>query len=407
MARQERIRYLNVDKSVESKLATLKRSDMPGPHVHIIERFIDEMAMAGLSKHRQSFYLSTLRKIATQLGDAFPEPTRADIEVFVRWVEGEAYSDWTRINYRTTLKRFYKWHLGKDEEYPECVRWVKTRKSSNNGKLPEDLLTPGEVKSLISACMNQRDKAIIGALYDSGCRIGELLQMRIRDFRTDEYGAVFMVDGKTGSRRVRVVGDSIPLVCAWLEVHPGRTNPQSPLWINLQYKDKGEPLQYPAVRKLLTTAGQRAGIKKRIHAHLFRHTRATEMAQNISEAPLENQMGWVHGSGMTRQYVHLSGKDVDRAVLKGAGIDYPDDDNNSTVRHQPRVCTRCECINLHDSQFCRRCGLPQTMDAMKEVDEAKEYAIGGDATDLRAMTDLLTDPKVAKFMQLMKENIVD
>jgi len=39
----------------------------------------------------------------------------------------------------------------------------------------------------------------------------------------------------------------------------------------------------------------RAGIKRRIYPHLFRHTRATILASRVTEGPLEAQMGGYMG----------------------------------------------------------------------------------------------------------------
>nr|WP_201796923.1 tyrosine-type recombinase/integrase [Thermoplasma sp. Kam2015] len=46
--------------------------------------------------------------------------------------------------------------------------------------------------------------------------------------------------------------------------------------------DPGEPMSYASVRKLLKTAAAKAGIKKRIHPHLFRHTMALFLATQIT-----------------------------------------------------------------------------------------------------------------------------
>ena len=47
-------------------------------------------------------------------------------------------------------------------------------------KLPDDILTQEEIRSLISAARTDRDRAFISMLYESGCRIGELLNLHIR-----------------------------------------------------------------------------------------------------------------------------------------------------------------------------------------------------------------------------------
>jgi hypothetical protein len=44
------------------------------------------------------------------------------------------------------------------------------------------------------------------------------------------------------------------------------------------------------------------------------------MANYLTEAQMNAYFGWVQGSGMPSVYVHLSGRDIDDAVLKANGI---------------------------------------------------------------------------------------
>lgn len=57
---------------------------------------------------------------------------------------------------------------------------------------------------MVDATLDARDKALIATLYDSRCRIGELLLMKIRNATFGEYGEVLEVPwgGKTGFRNV-------------------------------------------------------------------------------------------------------------------------------------------------------------------------------------------------------------
>ena len=70
----------------------------------------------------------------------------------------------------------------------------------------------------------------------------------------------------------------------------------------------------------LKKIAKKAKIKKRIHPHLFRHSRCTYMANYLTEAQMNLYFGWIQGSDMPSVYVHLSGRDVDDAVLKANGI---------------------------------------------------------------------------------------
>ncbi len=65
-----------------------------------------------------------------------------------------------------------------------------------NRKLPEEILTEEDIRKMINAAYNTRDKAIVSVLYESGCRVGEFLCMKIKNVQFDRYGAIIVVCGK-------------------------------------------------------------------------------------------------------------------------------------------------------------------------------------------------------------------
>lgn len=73
-------------------------------------------------------------------------------------------------------KRFYRW-LRQTEEYPPEVKWIKPRVADANRKLPEELLTAAEIQEMIQKADIGRDRALIGVLHESGCRVGEIGQL--------------------------------------------------------------------------------------------------------------------------------------------------------------------------------------------------------------------------------------
>jgi site-specific recombinase XerD len=157
--------------------------------------FYRECVLRGYSKARTIKYMDTLERIARELGKPFSQAGKSDIENLIAKVEQRNYSDWTKHDYKVILRMFYKWLRRCD--YPEEVSWIKIKGSSNH-KLPEELLSFDEVLQMVDAADHVRDKAFILTLYESGCRIGELLCMQIKHVQFDNYGAVLLVNGKTG-----------------------------------------------------------------------------------------------------------------------------------------------------------------------------------------------------------------
>ena len=156
--------------------------------------------------------------------------TKQQIKAVVVQLEQSKYSEWTKKDYKVTLKFFYKWLEG-GEDYPDRVKWIKASFKNSKTKLPEDLLTEDEVKRLADAAEHPRDRALVQVLFESGCRIAELLTLRIKNVHFDGYGAVLHVVGKMGDRRVRIVA-SAPSLASWLDIHPKRSDPECPLWLS-------------------------------------------------------------------------------------------------------------------------------------------------------------------------------
>jgi site-specific recombinase XerD/ribosomal protein S27AE len=332
-----------------------------------VKNFEKALFSEGLSLVRVEKYVNTLRKIGEMLGKDFDKASKKDIEDLVYRIERSSYSPWTKHDYKVALKKFYKWLKGNNEEYPEEVRWIKTTLKEKDLLLPEQLLTEEEVMKLVDAASNPRDKAFIITLYESGARIGELGSMHIRDVSFEENYARLMLKGKTGSRRVIVIASS-PYLATWIQNHPLKNDPDAPLWVNIGTVNRYEAMSYPALAKLLRASAQRAGLNKKIHPHKLRHSRATFLASKLTEAQMNQVFGWKQGSDMPSVYVHLSGRDLDDAILGVYGLKKVDEEKPKLV---PRICPRCSMSNAYDAKFCSRCGLALDVKASAELEEAR------------------------------------
>jgi site-specific recombinase XerD/ribosomal protein L40E len=358
-----------------------------------ILRFYHDCVAEGLSQARIIKYIVTLRRIANILAKPFSQVTKEDIASFVERIESASYSNWTKRDYKIVLKKFFKW-FRKTEDYPEEVKWIKA-KIKNNSLLPEELLCEEDINKLVEASHHPRDKALIQVLYESGCRIGELLSLKIRNVQFDVYGAVLLVNGKTGQRRVRIVASS-PALATWINNHPLRENPDSPLWIGLATRNRNKVLTYTGAKELLKRIAKKAGIKKRIYPHLFRHSRATKLANALTESQLKQYLGWVQHSNMASTYVHLSGRDVDKALLRLNGI--PMDEEEGEEQFKVKICPRCQVKNSPTAKLCDACGLALEVKAAVEIDETR-------AKVDKLMNELIRNPKVLDALLESIENL--
>ena len=357
----------------------------------LILEFERKLLSEGLTSVRVEKYIEKLRKISEALGKDFDKVTKRDIEEFIYRVERSDYSPWTKHDYKVVLKRFYKWLKGNDEEYPEEVKWIKTTLKAKDELLPEDLLTEDEVMKLVEACSNPRDKVFIITLYESGARIGEIGSMRIRDVSFEESYARLMLKGKTGSRRVIVVA-AAPYLQAWIQNHPLKNDPDAPLWVNMGTVNRFKAMSYPALAKVLKVAAERAGLSEKVHPHKLRHSRATFLASKLTEAQMNQVFGWKQGSDMPSIYVHLSGRDLDDAILGIYGLKKVEE---KEPKLKPKICPRCGASNAVEARFCMKCGLALDIKAAQEIEEARSK------TD--AIMDLLM--RDAEFRELLMRKL--
>jgi len=262
------------------------------------------------------------------------------------------------------IKLFFRYLRPDDEE--KLFENIKIKRQKH--RLPvERLLSRADIEKIVNACDTQRDRALIMLLWDSACRINEILSRCVGNIEFDRYGAVMVVDGKTGQRRLRLtacVGD----LQTWINTHPMKDNPDAPLFITYNRYGFGRKRvhEHTVACRMKVLAGL-AKIKKPVHPHAIRHARLTDLAkQGFSEMELRIIAGWEAASGMPAIYVHMSGADVERKVLQKAGLCEDEEFKESTL--EAIRCPRCKTINAHDSMFCKTCSATLTDIAAKQVD---------------------------------------
>ncbi len=358
----------NYEKRLEGALRVVERSDILPENREKILKFHKYCFAEGLSIPRVVRLLQYLHKIALWLGKDFEKATKDDIVDLIQKIEREKLSDWTKQGYRVTLKKFYRW-LQNSERDPEEVEWIKTSLKKTNNVLPDELLTEDEIKKLIEACEHPRDRALVSTLYESGCRIGEICSLHIKNVSFDEYGVVIIVKGKTGGRRVRLIA-STPYLASWFDVHPLKDDPDAPLWVGIGPTNKNKHLGYPSIRKTLKVLAAKAKIKKMVNPHAFRHSRATYLANHLTEAQMNQLLGWTQGSKMTGIYAHMSGRDTDKAVRRIYGLEEEEEKEESPLK--PKKCSRCMAMNAGTSKFCNRCSAVLDIKAALELEEERE-----------------------------------
>jgi integrase len=328
-----------------------------------ILKYYDWLSANGLSIARIDKEMRISLNLSKFLGIKFENANKDDIIKLVQTIEKQGYAEWTKCDYKVIIKKFYSWLRGLErKEYPLEVKWIKTTLKNKNNKLPDELLTKKEVQRMIDVADHPREKAFVSMLYESGCRIGEIATLQIKNITFDNLGCVIKVSGKTGDRRIRLV-ESTRFLARWISSHPNKNNPESPLWVGYGDKNNNKILCYNAHVKNLKLLVKKAEIQKKVYPHLFRHSRATELASHLTEFQLKKMFGWSMSSDMASVYVNMSGRDIDDAILKLNGI------KKEKKELEPLNCPYCHHTNPSNADMCEECG--HSLDikgVMEEID---------------------------------------
>ncbi len=345
----------------ESKIKAIL-DEIPEVSQAEVKKFDRENKARGLKIGTRMNYLKVLKALTFHTNKPFREMEKDDIMEWINFLECKPR---TITLYKICVKRFFQWFYGCEKrDYPDVVKWITTKRTKKNNI---EVLTLDEVKRMAEVTTNQRDRAMIMMLYESAARADELLKMKIRDIRIDRYGAVCMVNGKTGSRRIRLV-DAVPDIQLWMNMHPEKDNPDAPVWVAHTH---GGNLKYIQLHHIVVQLGKKAGIKKNVHPHLLRHSRLTELATKLTDSELKVFAGWEAGSNMPGTYIHLSGADIDKKILSIHGL-AEEEERVEDRSLTPKKCPRCETNNPPTAKFCYRCSAVLDIKTALEMEEASK-----------------------------------
>lgn len=178
--------------------------------------------------------------------------------------------------------------------------WIDIKYSKTPKRLP-GVLSKEEVGKLIGAIGNERHRLMIELMYGSGLRVSELLNLRVGDLVLDKgYG--FVRHGKGNKDRIFIVPNKLAGRIREL-INDRRRGADNYLFISARNKRYDSA----SLRAILKRADKEAGIDKRVHPHMLRHSFATHLIENgyavndvqalLGHKSPETTMVYLHASG--------------------------------------------------------------------------------------------------------------
>lgn len=183
--------------------------------------------------------------------------------------------------------------------------------------LPVELLTQNEALRVVEAFSRRyatgvRNRAMLAIMWRSGLRSAEACGLHLKDVDMDS-SIIHIRHGKGDvSRRVGIDAWGRQALDLWLLKRGNMRRVKSNKFF-CTHNDGAVSGQY--LRLAFRRAGERAGIDKRVHPHVFRHMFAVELSQGGRSLPLISQALGHKDVVITAEYLrHLNPQAVIEAT---------------------------------------------------------------------------------------------
>ncbi len=280
----------------------------------------------GLSENSVEAYENDIRKLMQFLdmkGIVMP-PERVDkaiLHEFLGWTGELGVNTRTQSRLVSGIRSFFRYLLLEERIPADPTQSMEMPRTGR--KLPE-VLSIEEIDRLISKIdlsnpLGRRNKAMLEVLYSCGLRVSELVGLKISDIYRDE--GYIRIIGKGDKERLvpvshtalREIDQYMPDRNAMLDNDMGHSDI---LFLNRRGRQLTRVMVFTIIRQL----AERAGFKKKISPHTFRHSFATHLVNGGADLRAVQEMLGHESIVTTEIYTHL-----DREYLR-----------ETIISHHPR-----------------------------------------------------------------------
>ncbi len=210
------------------------------------------------------------------------------IEDYLLTLKSTAYKKQTIY----TLQNFYANVLGMND-YLSSIPIPKKEKF-----IPE-ILNVNEVHNLIQSISNLKQRAVIQLIYSCALRIGEVVNIRVKDIDGQRMQLAIRQAKGAKDRLVPIPEDTLNLIREYYKQYRPK-----------EYLFEGQcSPQYDvrSIQQVFYRAKDKAGIRKKVSVHSLRHSRATHLVDNgVDMSMIQKFLGHSQIKTTVDFYLHTS-----------------------------------------------------------------------------------------------------
>lgn len=239
-----------------------------------------------------------------------------ELQNFIEYINELGMSAFSQARIISGLKSFYKFLLYEGELDSDPTELLEAPKLGR--KLP-DTLNVGEIDKILAAIDHSkpegmRNRAMLETLYSSGLRVSELIGLKVSNVHSDV--GFLRIFGKGSKERLVPIGkEALKYIKIYreevrvhLDIKPGN---ESFMFLNRNGRQLTRQMVFIVIKSLV----EKAGIKKTISPHTFRHSFATHLIEGGADLRAVQEMLGHESITTTEIYTHLD-RDYLRQVIQ-------------------------------------------------------------------------------------------
>jgi integrase/recombinase XerD len=230
-----------------------------------LKEFKQEMIVVGYSNKTFEMYLLYVKDILKKINKKPEEITSRDLIGYLAQKKEEGCQNSTLSLIHAAMRYFFKEYLKMN-----IIDDVKTPKKAKS--LPK-VLTKEEIKQLFQTTKFGRNRLILKFMYGSGCRVGEVVSLKISDINFKEKNAIIRAGKGNKDRFIILSKDWLIELKKYLKKKKIKSE-------FVFSKKNGKPISTDTIQRIVRESAKQAGITKEVTPHSFRHSYATHLLES-------------------------------------------------------------------------------------------------------------------------------
>ena len=270
-------------------------------------RHVSPMTVAGYRCDMRALLAFTVEHFAL---DDVRQLTRTHLQAYFVDIEGRL-APYTRIRKLTSLRSLFRWLHASGHVTANVAQLLGKPKTP---RLLPKFLTLEEVLRLLEATRGDslhavRVHAIVQLLYATAMRVSELAGIRLADLDV-KHGLVLVLGKGRRERYLQIHGQARRALAVWVQRRRAwyasrEWQARDEGWLFVNFRDGGR-LTAPRIHGFVAQAGKDAGIEKRVHPHLLRHSASTHLLERGMDIRVLQEMLGHASLSTTAIYTHVT-----------------------------------------------------------------------------------------------------